>query len=330
MDGFRESYNVIMSENGYFKMQGESPCFKVNVISASSMLKKEIGEQVKDAFDRKAFHEFLIGPMDGEEEKKIETAFAWEYPKKQELKSRSKWSVSQLKEEGMDQPLLVAEDDVKVSGRKNGILEENQTIEEKENQEAPVKNILVPEFLKEKQEEVKLTGAGRGTAIHKLMEELSFAAVETNGLPEEIDRLVREGKFPEEYVPSVPIGKMNRFFQSDLGKRLIKAEKENRIYKEAQFMIGVPMSEMEADVDSDELVLVQGIIDLYLEEEDGLVVLDYKTDYVEHGKEDVLVKRYQPQLLWYKRALEQMTGKKVKETLIYSFGVSKTLVVDKN
>ena len=128
----------------------------------------------------------------------------------------------------------------------------------------------------------------------------------------------------------MPIGKMNRFFQSDLGKRLIKAEKENRIYKEAQFMIGVPMSEMEEDVDSDELVLVQGIIDLYLEEEDGLVVLDYKTDYVEHGKEDVLVKRYQPQLLWYKRALEQMTGKKVKETLIYSFGVSKTLVVDKN
>jgi ATP-dependent helicase/nuclease subunit A len=94
-------------------------------------------------------------------------------------------------------------------------------------------------------------------------------------------------------------------------------------------MIGVPMKEMEPDVDSEELVLVQGIIDLYMEEEDGLVLLDYKTDYVEAGKEDMLVNRYKEQLLWYKRALEQMTGKPVKETLIYSFGLSKTLVVDK-
>jgi len=77
------------------------------------------------------------------------------------------------------------------------------------------------------------------------------------------------------------------------------------------------------------MVLVQGIIDLYMEEEDGLVLLDYKTDSVETGQENTLVDKYRAQLMWYKRALEQMTGKKVKETFIYSFGLSKTLVVDK-
>jgi ATP-dependent helicase/nuclease subunit A len=94
-------------------------------------------------------------------------------------------------------------------------------------------------------------------------------------------------------------------------------------------MIGVPMKEMERDVDSEELVLVQGIIDVYFEEEDGLVLLDYKTDYVEKNQGEKLVEKYRAQLQWYKRALEQMTGKKVKETLIYSFRLSKSLTVDK-
>ena len=307
MDGFRESYNVPMGEQGYYEVAGEQTDFKVRVVRASAMLLKEVGQKLKDAHDQKAFFDFVNAPMETEYTKKIESSFAWEYPKKQELKARSKWSVSQLKEESMEEPLFVPAD-------------------EKE----PENNLTIPEFLKEKQEETRLTGASRGTAVHKLMEELSFQAVEENGLSAEIEKLVAEGRFPKEYVDSVPMTKINRFFQSEIGRRFIRADKENRVFKEAQFMIGVPMKEMEPDVDSEELVLVQGIIDLYMEEEDGLVLLDYKTDYVEAGKEEVLVNRYQAQLLWYKKALEQMTGKKVKETIIYSFGVSRSLVVDKN
>ncbi len=314
MDDFRESYQVAMKEEGYFSVEGETTCFKVNVVNASSMLGKEIAGQLKDVFAKQDFYRFVETEMETEATIKIQNAFSWEYPKKEELKARSKWSVSQLKEENMEEPLLVP-------------IEENVT---DERTELTVKNNIIPEFLKEKQEEIVLTGASRGTAVHKLMEEISFVAADTNGLLQEIDSLVKAGKFPGEYVASVPVKKMERFFQSDLGRRLMIAEQEGRIYKEAQFMIGVPMREMEEGIDSDEIVLVQGIIDLYMEEDDGIVLLDYKTDYVEAGKEDVLVNRYKAQLLWYKRALEQMTGKKVKETLIYSFGVSKTLVVDKN
>jgi len=311
LDAFRESYNVIMEEQGYFAVPGEQTCFQVNVVKASSVFGREVRSQLRDVFDRADFCRFVNEPMEKKETEKIEKAFAWEYPKRQELKARSKWSVSQLKEESMEEPLLTPVD------------------ERKEVHKGKEKIQLVPEFLKEKQEDILLTGASRGTAVHKLMEELSFAAVEDNGLSAEIDSLVEAGRFPAEYVSSIPVSKMKRFFQSQIGRRLIEAEKKGRIYKEVQFMIGVPMHEMEPAVDSEEMVLVQGIIDLYMEEEDGLVLLDYKTDSVETGQENTLVDKYRAQLMWYKRALEQMTGKKVKETFIYSFGLSKTLVVDK-
>ena len=90
------------------------------------------------------------------------------------------------------------------------------------------------------------------------------------------------------------------------------------------------MKELEPETESEELVLVQGVIDLFFEEEDGLVLLDYKTDRVKKGEEDVLIRRYAAQLFWYRKALEQMTGKNVKEMILYSFTLSKALLVDKN
>lgn len=82
--------------------------------------------------------------------------------------------------------------------------------------------------------------------------------------------------------------------------------------------MGVPFSEMSEDEESSSYVVVQGIIDLYFEEEDGLVLVDYKTDRIKDQDSSILVRRYKVQLDYYRRALEQMTGKKVKECYIYS------------
>ena len=76
--------------------------------------------------------------------------------------------------------------------------------------------------------------------------------------------------------------------------------------------------------DSDEMVLIQGIIDVWLEEEDRMVLIDYKTDHVSDG--EILVKRYKVQLDYYQRALEQMTGKRVKERIIYSLALQKEIL----
>ena len=72
-------------------------------------------------------------------------------------------------------------------------------------------------------------------------------------------------------------------------------------------------------------MLIQGIIDVYFEEEDGLVVADYKTDAVTQAEE--LVNRYRVQLDYYARALEQLTGKRVKEKIIYSFGLQREILL---
>ena len=93
---------------------------------------------------------------------------------------------------------------------------------------------------------------------------------------------------------------------------------------EDEFVIGLPGSEF-PEADPEETVLVQGIIDVYFEEEDGLVVLDYKTDKIFRAEE--LAEKYHAQLDYYGKALEQMTEKKVKEKIIYSFTIRQEIEV---
>lgn len=76
---------------------------------------------------------------------------------------------------------------------------------------------------------------------------------------------------------------------------------------------------------SEELVLVQGMIDAWIEEEDGLVLIDYKSDRTGRNGEQQLIRRYRIQLEYYKRSLEQITGRQVKEAVIYSFHLGKEI-----
>ena len=92
-------------------------------------------------------------------------------------------------------------------------------------------------------------------------------------------------------------------------------------------MLSISASERNPQWDSKQQILLQGIIDAYFEEEDGLVLVDYKTDYVEQGREQELIEKYRIQLLYYARALEQLRGKKVKEIYLYSFALGKALKI---
>ena len=72
-------------------------------------------------------------------------------------------------------------------------------------------------------------------------------------------------------------------------------------------------------------IVVQGIIDAYFREGDKLILLDYKTDHIREGQEELLVERYKTQLLYYKDTLEQLTGLTVSETYLYSFALDKEI-----
>ena len=104
-----------------------------------------------------------------------------------------------------------------------------------------------------------------------------------------------------------------------------EAARKQRLYREQPFVLGVDAKELYPEEEDGELILVQGIIDAYFEEPDGLVVLDYKTDKVRRKEE--LAERYQEQLRYYAKALEQMTGKKVKEKIIYSFTLKEGIYI---
>ena len=180
---------------------------------------------------------------------------------------------------------------------------------------------IVPEFMKEKSE--KLKGASRGTAYHEFLKHFDF---DQKNYYAKLNTTLKEykenGLMDESMVKSIRPGDILALLKSDLGKRISSAKEKNKLFREQPFVMTVSSSEIYKD-DSSEDLLVQGVIDVFFEEEDGLVLVDYKTDYVK--TEDELSKKYHAQLEYYADALEKITGKRVKEKIIYSFKLKKEI-----
>ena len=125
---------------------------------------------------------------------------------------------------------------------------------------------------------------------------------------------------PEEYG-LLNQEKLQKFLDSPLGQLFAKAYKENTLYREQHFMQEVEYEKLfpEDGGDTVEKVILQGIIDAFIMEEEGIILVDYKTDRVKDGAE--LRNRYQKQIDLYSEALEQILGKKVKRRVLYSFSL---------
>ena len=187
----------------------------------------------------------------------------------------------------------------------------------------------LPSFMRDKADpSATVHGAERGTLYHKAMELLFSRAVtkEAQLLPltagEDALRAFYERMEQEGYLPAGATGvirmpDLTAFLSTPLAVRMERAAKRGMLYTERPFMMGVPADTLSESLPGEELLLIQGIIDCYFEEDDGLVVLDYKTDRVKSGEE--LVRRYAAQLDYYAKALHTITGKAVKECLVYSF-----------
>ncbi len=120
--------------------------------------------------------------------------------------------------------------------------------------------------------------------------------------------------------------KLKTFLTSDVAKRMSLAARKDLLFKEKPFVFGSNGQELFQDNDaSQELILVQGIIDVFFQEDDGIVLLDYKTDRVD-AEEDLVI-RYEKQLQLYKSAIEKAYNTPVKEMILYSFALDKTINV---
>ena len=179
-----------------------------------------------------------------------------------------------------------------------------------------------PEFLTN---EKKISPAEIGTTIHLILQKINTNKeynIET--INELLESLLLKKIITENQRETVDTTRVLKFTQSNLFKRM-KNSKE--IYKEKPFFINIPANEI-YETKVEETILVQGIIDLYfIDENDKLILVDYKTDYVPENREEYLVEKYRKQLDLYKLAIEEALEKEVSEIYIYSTYLNKEIEI---
>ena len=246
----------------------------------------------------------------------------YEYPYQAEAGLPAKLSVSELKRREL-QMMQAPEEETPVSERR--LIEEHDT---------PAAS--APSDPK------TLTGAQRGTLYHLVMEKMPYETLKKEGMTareacEAVDeewildvarRMRQQGLIDDVELAAIRPKVFCQFFRTELGQQMCEAAWDGRLHREQQFMIGVNASQVEA-VDSEEMVLVQGIIDAFFTEGEDIVLVDYKTDRTEKPDGSDLVEKYRPQLAWYAQAIERLTQKNVSRRMIYSFGLGRALECQK-
>ena len=216
---------------------------------------------------------------------------------------------------------IIEEKESTYASNKEKYMEDEMKIE---NQNENQMTFNKPNFLREDKEQ-EITPAQKGTLVHMCMQRLDETKEYTLEMIQNlIEDLVKREIITEKEAKSIHPYKVFEFTKSMIWKELKMAKK---VYKERPFFINIPAKEI-YDEDIEEEILVQGIIDLYyINQDDEVVLVDYKTDYVEKGKESELVEKYISQLELYKRALEESLQRKVDKTYIYSVYLGKEIEI---
>lgn len=276
---------------------------KVSYVTPWSMLEDEAAHQITE-------HVSLRQRVQQAEEvsdtlyEKIKEQLSYQYPHPDAIHLVTKYSVSELKHRAMRELAAKEEEDVTPK-----FLEE-------------VSTPYVPAFMEGKAEVNQ--GALRGTAMHRLMECYDFTKMPDHSdefaenIKKQLTGLVQMGKVSEDMQKLIRIPSVELFLKSKLAPRMKAAAMRDDLFREKPFVMG--NHEME-----EEMVLIQGIIDVFWVEEDGIVLLDYKTDRVDSATR--LRDMYKEQLDLYAEALERIFPLPVKEKYLYSFRLNQAIEV---
>lgn len=193
--------------------------------------------------------------------------------------------------------------------------------------ESKDQNKKLPSFMREKD---GITPAERGTIMHFVMQHVDFEKTTYNDIKNLIGEMIEKELLTEEEAEVVRINKISNFFKSKLGQRILKANKNGyKIYRELPFFREIRAIDLYDDLDKEiyknEMLRLQGIIDCFFEDEDGVVILDYKTDYVESGDENKILDRYKVQMELYEVTLQKILNRKIDEKYLYLFGLDKEI-----
>lgn len=267
---------------------------------------KAIGEAISL---EKKLYEFLGKEREKTEaEKLMEEHFSFVYPFEKSTHRSPKYSVSLLKMKAMEEH-GESISEIGQEGRAVAPEWDEANANAKEKHQAKEKHDSP--LIQKMKAEGKNIGAAIGDSYHHALAFYDYS--------KDISQL-SDFLSPEEYG-LLNQEKLKKFLDSPLGQLFAKAYKENTLYREQHFMQEVEYEKLfpEDGGDNVEKVILQGIIDAFIMEEEGIILVDYKTDRVKDGEE--LRNRYQKQIDLYSEALEQILGKKVKRRVLYSFSL---------
>ena len=314
--------------------------YPVRIVEAAELVLNEVENQLEQNENLTERIE-EIDAADTQLVGQLKQRFSQRYPYQVDVLRKNKYSVSELKHRAM---------------REKFEAEQEETIPA--FLEEPV-TPTIPLFIQREEsveQETANRGALRGTAVHRVMECYNFASEKS--VQEQMEAMEKEEKITADMRALVREQTVADFVSSETGKRMALAQQAGALYREKPFVMGFTEEELEnygfgvgsntdsceniyEKTDSDQekeeqkkvrheedLTLIQGIIDVFWIEKDGIVLLDYKTDRVQQAKE--LIDRYETQLKLYADALERVFAArklKVKEILIYSFSLEQLITL---
>ncbi|MFD1708030.1 helicase-exonuclease AddAB subunit AddA [Siminovitchia sediminis] len=277
--------------------------WKIDVLPASALRETAENEEKESEGWLQTVKEGKLSDIESPLKDQVFSRLSWMYPHVIASRRMSKQTVSELKR------MAVLTDKVSAASLLGG----------DPNTGTPIFN--KPKFL----EKQSISPAERGTVMHTVMQHIPLDQEPGIFLVEQVlDDLIQKEILTVEQADVVPGEQIVQFFESNLGRRLLQPAKTKR---EVPFTMAIPARDIYSDWDGeDESVIVQGIIDCIVMEEDGVLLLDYKTDAITGrfpGGFDqakvVLEKRYRMQIELYEQAIERIWKKSVKEKVLYFF-----------
>ncbi len=268
--------------------------------------------------------------QDDESDRRVRAVLSWRYPSEEATKLPAKTSITAWKNRLLE--ATVGEDDRKELVRlTDAALEVDDDEDElartavteawNEDQTAIASPVFTyrlrrPRFIAQS----KLTPAERGTAFHLVMQHLPLQAGADESDVERLlaDMVERRLLFPEQRA-AVGAEDIAAFCRTELFDRMCKAD---RVWREIPFTYGVPASVVYPGAASglaNESAVIQGVVDCLVEEEDGLILIDYKTDMLKGGSAETAAEKHRFQVEKYGEAIERIVGRPVREAYVYFF-----------
>ncbi len=270
---------------------------RVTIIEKESLTDDFVNEQAQAYLQSLETLEEV--PLSGGAERQIAEIFSFKYDKQVATETRSKQSVTELKRQFQIQDSF--SDDRFLKTLKQSSLKR-------------------PKFMQEN----KLSSTEIGTAMHSVMQAISFEMVpDEEELNQLLDEMVADYKLTEAERKAIRKQQILAFFETALGKKMV--EGVDQLAKEVPFVYQLPAKRVSEGADDADTILIQGVVDCMLVEEDGIVLIDFKTDRTKgkYASKDQLEKtmrsRYHTQLELYREAVQAITGLPVKQASLYFF-----------